>query len=79
VPTLTPYSSAILRTRRRSSRRLENLVQVPFQELPLRPVGLAFGQVDDVPGSGVELIAVTELVPQPGADKQAVPGIDAEM
>jgi hypothetical protein len=53
----------------------EDLVEVPLQELPARPVGLAFRQVEDLPGLGVELVAVAEIGPQPRADQQAVFGL----
>jgi hypothetical protein len=39
----------------------EDLVEVPLQETALRPVRPVFGEVDDLPGPGVELITVAEV------------------
>jgi hypothetical protein len=52
---------------------------VPLQEIALRPVRPAFGEVDDLPGHGVELIAVTEVLAQPGADEKAVAGVNTDV
>jgi len=49
---------------------LEDLIEVPFQELPAGPVGPAFRQVNGLPSLGVELVAVAEVGPQPRADQQ---------
>lgn len=58
---------------------LEDLVQMPFEELAAGPVLAAFGQFDDLPCFGVELIAVAEFGSQPRTDVQAVPWVDAEV
>jgi len=52
---------------------------VPLQEIALRPVCPAFGEVDDLPFLGVELIAVTEVLAQPWADEKAVAGVYADV
>ena len=52
---------------------------MPLQELPAGPVGSVLRQVDDLPGLGVELVAVAEVRPQPRADEQAVLRVDAEV
>ena len=52
---------------------------MPLQELPAGPVGPACRQVDDLPGLGVELVAVAEVRPQARADQQAVPRVHAEV
>ena len=51
-------------------RGFEHGVEVPFQELVVRPVGLAVWERDLLPGFGVELLPVAELVAQPRADLQ---------
>jgi hypothetical protein len=58
---------------------LEDLVQLPFEELAGGPVRGALGQFDDLPGLGVELVSVAELRSQPGTDVQAVARVDAEV
>jgi hypothetical protein len=45
---------------------LEDLIEVPIQELPARPVGSVFGQFDDLPGLGVEVIVAAEVCSQAG-------------
>ena len=52
---------------------------MPLQELTLWPVCPACGQVDELTGSGVELISVAEIVAQPGAHTQAVSRIYADI
>jgi len=52
---------------------------VPFEEVAFRPVGSVIGQVDDLPGLGVELIAVLEVLAQPWAHEQPVGGINGEV
>jgi hypothetical protein len=46
------------------SRCPEDLVQVPFQEFPIRMVALPLWQGDPFAGVGVELFAVAEFIPQ---------------
>jgi hypothetical protein len=55
---------------RRFSGGFEDFVEVPFEEVAVRPVGSVIGQVDDLPGPGVELIAVLEVLAQPSAHAQ---------
>src|SRR5258708_38543290 len=50
-----------------------------FQELGRRRVGPTFGQADDLPGHSVELVAVAEVLSQPGTNPQAVFRVDAEV
>ena len=52
---------------------------MPFQELLAGPVGPPFGQVDDLPLLGVELVAVAEVRAQARADQQAVLRVYAEV
>ena len=47
---------------RRFSGGFEDFVEVPFKEVAVRPVDSVIGQVDDLPGPGVELIAVLEVL-----------------
>ena len=58
---------------------MEDLFQMPFEELAAGPVRGALGQFDDLPGLGVELVAVAELRSQPWTDVQAVARVDAEV
>ena len=64
---------------RRFSGGFKDFVEVPFEEVAVRPVGSVIGQVDDLPGLGVELIAVLEVLTQPWAHKQPVDGINGEV
>lgn len=59
----TPETTA----RSDASGRLEDLVEVPLQELAVRPVDPPGRKRDDLPGLRVELLAVAELTPQPRA------------
>jgi hypothetical protein len=52
---------------------------VPFEDVAVRPAGAVIGQVDDLPGPSVELIAVPELLAQPSAHEQPVGGINGEV
>jgi hypothetical protein len=52
---------------------------VPLQELATGPVRPVLRQVDDLPGLGVELVAVAEVRPQARADEQAVLRVHAEV
>ena len=52
---------------------------MPFDEVAVRPVGPVIGQGDDLPGPGVELIAVLEVLAQPWAHEQPVGGINGEV
>jgi Adenylate and Guanylate cyclase catalytic domain len=52
---------------------------VPLEEVAVGPVGPVFRQVDDLPGPGVELLAVVEVLAQPRAHEQPVPGINGEV
>jgi len=63
----------------RFSGGFEDFVEVPFEEVAVRPVGSVIGQVDDLPGPGVELIAVLEVLAQPWAHEQPVGGINGEV
>ena len=62
-----------------ASRCFEDLGKVPFQELAFRPVGPALRQIDQLPGPGVEMIAVAEVLAQPGTNEQPILGIDADV
>jgi hypothetical protein len=57
----------------------EDLVEVPLQEIALRPVRPVFGKVDDLPCPGVELITVAKVFAQPRTDEKAVAGVDADV
>ena len=57
----------------------ELLGEVPFQEFALGPVRPVFREGDELPGLGVEPLAVAEILTQPWADPQPVGGIDAEV
>jgi hypothetical protein len=46
-----------------SSGRLEDLAEVPLEELALRPVGPPRWHVDRLPSTGIELLAIAELIP----------------
>lgn len=63
----------------RCSGRFEDLVEVPLQEIALRPVCPALGEIDDLACSGVELVAITEVLAQPRADEKVVTGVDADI
>ncbi len=52
---------------------------MPLQEFGSRQVDFASGQANDLPGHGVELIAVAEVFAQPRTNPQAVFRIDAEV
>lgn len=52
---------------------------MPLQEIALRPVCPAPGEIDDLPCSGVELVAITEVLAEPRADEKAVAGVDAHI
>jgi hypothetical protein len=56
------------------SGRLEDGVQVPLEEFPVRPIRASLRQCDRRPGAPVELLAVPELVAQPRADQQPEAG-----
>jgi gluconate kinase len=47
---------------------LEYRVEVPLQEIRIRPVGSPLRQRDDLPGLSIEGLAVAELAAQPRAD-----------
>jgi hypothetical protein len=57
----------------------ENLLQVPLQEFSAGPVSAASGQVNNLPGLGIELIAIAEVSTQARADHQSVARIDTEI
>jgi hypothetical protein len=57
----------------------EDLVEVPLQELPPRPVGPAFRQVDDFADLSIELVSVAELGPKTRADEQPVARVHTEV
>ena len=61
------------------SGRLEHLVEVPFQEFPVRPVQPVFRQPDRCSGPGIELLTVAEFVAQSGADQQPESRVDTEI
>jgi hypothetical protein len=42
---------------------LEDLVELPFEKLAVRPVCAALGQFDGLPCLGVKLVAVAEVGP----------------
>ena len=52
---------------------------MPFEEVAVGLVGSVIGQVDDLPGSGVKLIAVLKVLAQPRAHQQPIMGIDGEV
>lgn len=52
---------------------LEDLIEVPFQEVTAEPLGAMLRQVDDLPCRSVNLFAVVDVRP-PGADRQPVTG-----
>ena len=52
---------------------------MPLQELPLRPVGPAFRQVDDFADPSIELVSVAELGPKTRADEQPVARVHTEV
>src|SRR5580700_3288730 len=58
---------------------LEYGVEVPPQEIRIRSVGSPRRQRDDLPGLGVERVAVAELAAQPRADPQPVGRVDADV
>ena len=51
-------------------RGFENLIEVPFQESAVRPVGPALRQLDNLPCPRVELVTIAEVFAQPRADQQ---------
>ncbi len=52
---------------------------MPLQEVALRAVYPVFGEVDDLPCPGVELVTITEVLTQSRANEQTVPGINADV
>jgi len=61
------------------SGRPEHFVEVPLQELAVRPVSTARWQFDDLSRLGIELLAVAELLAQPGTDHEPVCGVHAQV
>src|SRR5690606_41666041 len=66
------------RLRSRAGSPEEDLVQMPLQGLPPRPVRLPAGEGDLMARPFVELPPVPELLPQPGTDAQPARAIDGE-
>jgi hypothetical protein len=62
-----------------SSRRLEDLAGVPFEELAAGAVRSAFGESDRLTGSGIELLAVTEIRSEPRTDHEPVLRVHAQV
>lgn len=60
---LTPDVSGLAAVPGRRSGGFEHFAEVPFEELPLRPVGAPVGHGDNLPGPGVEAVTVAEVCP----------------
>jgi hypothetical protein len=67
------------RKARLASSSLEQLIEMPLEELPVRPVTSVFRQVDGLTFHSVELVAVAEVGAQPGADAKPVAGINTQV
>ena len=58
---------------------LEYGVEVPLQEIRIRPVGSPFRQHDELPGLRIEGLTVAELAAQPRADPEPIGRVDAHV
>jgi len=62
-----------------ASRRLVDLVDVPFEKVPVRAVGPAAWKRDALPGVGIEVFAVAEFVAEARTDQEPMLGVNGEV